>query len=203
MAPELPSGEARPSTARTPFTLREVRWEDFEPLVSTYFELYDERDRGDPIGISLFAERPSRDDEVTWFAGLLRRTHSGETVAVIADVGGRAVGSCTVGPAGPLRASETGHVGVLGILVNQRFRGQGIGESLMVRTLEQCRGKFELVRLSVFADNVGAKRLYERLDFQKCGNIPRAIKRAGQYVDEELMVRDLAVPLPSGGPANR
>ncbi|MGA8664786.1 MAG: GNAT family N-acetyltransferase [Thermoplasmata archaeon] len=194
---------AAPSSAKVAFTLRELKESDLEPLTQTYYELYEERDRGEPIGIHLFHQRPSHEDEVTWFAGLFRHVTSNESVVVIADVAGQPVGSCTVGPAGPLRASETGHVGVLGILVNRRFRGRGIGEALMRRTLELCRGQFELVRLSVFADNEGAKRLYSRLGFVACGRIPRAIKRGSRYIDEDLMILDLTAPNPSGRPTNR
>ena len=201
MPPAPPGGSAPASNPA--FALRELRWTDFEPLTRTYYELYEERDGGEPIGISLFRDRPAHEDEVTWFAGLFRRVTSGESVVVIADVNGQAVGSCTVGPASPTRASETGHVGVLGILVNRRYRGQGIGEAMMRRTLELCRGQFELVRLSVFADNEGARRLYERLGFVGCGRYPRAIKRGARYVDEDLMILDLAAPKPSGRPANR
>lgn len=182
--------------------LRPLRWEDFEPLVAIYYELYDERAGGQPVGVSLFHRRPSRADEVDWFAGLYRRVLTDEVVVVIAEVEGRAVGNCTVGPEGPLRQSDVGHIGVLGILVDRRFRGQGVGTALLVRTLEECRGKFEQVRLSVFADNERAIRIYRRLGFVPCGKIPRAIKRGAQYTDEDLMILDLAGWTPPSGSRN-
>jgi RimJ/RimL family protein N-acetyltransferase len=172
-------------------THRDLRWSDFDPLVETYFDLYDERERGDPIGITLFAQRPSREDEVAWFSGLYRRVAAGEVVVVVADVGGMPVGSCTVSPDGALRSMESGHVGVLGILVRRQFRGQGVGEALLRRTLERCRGTFELVRLGVFGDNEGAKRLYRRVGFVPCGSYPSGIKRGSKYIDHELMLLDL------------
>ncbi|MGP8071689.1 MAG: N-acetyltransferase family protein [Thermoplasmata archaeon] len=196
--PGIPSGRTKVA-----FTLRGLKWSDYEPLTATYYELYEERDRGESIGISLFHDRPSPEDEVTWFAGLYRRVSSGDTLIVVADVDGQPVGTCTVGPVGPSRASETGHMGTLGILVNRRFRGRGIGEAMMRQCIELSRGQFELVRLSVFADNEGAKRLYARLGFVPCGRYPRGIKRGTRYVDEDLMILDLTASGSFGRPANR
>jgi RimJ/RimL family protein N-acetyltransferase len=183
--------------------VRPLRWSDFEPLVRIYYDLYEERSEGVPIGIHLFHERPSPADEAEWFSGLFRRVLKEEDVVVVAEVEGRPVGQCTIGPVGPTRHSETGHVGILGILVDRQYRGQGIGTALLKRSLEECRGKFELVRLSVFADNDGAKRLYARLGFRPCGTLPRAIKRGNQYIDEDLMFLDLADRAARPGPGRR
>lgn len=182
--------------------LRSLRWSDFEPLTAIYYELYEERAAGEPVGIHLFRERPSRADEVEWFSGLFRKVLSEEAVVVVADVGDRPVGQCTVGPVGPLRQSETGHVGVLGVLVDRQFRGQGVGTALVLRSLEECRGKFEQVRLSVFADNERAKRVYQRIGFEPCGRIARGIKRGNRYIDEELMALDLGRWSPPSEPRN-
>ncbi len=188
----MPVGPARVPDLPPDLVLRTLHWEDYEPLTKIYYELYDERAEGAPIGIHLFRDRPSKGDEVDWFSRLFRRVLSEEEVVVIAEVGGRAVGNCTVGPAGPLRQSETGHVGLLGILVDRRYRGRGVGTALLVRCLEECRGKFEQVRLSVASSNPEARRIYERVGFEPCGLFPRAIKRGGQYVDEEWMNLDLS-----------
>jgi ribosomal protein S18 acetylase RimI-like enzyme len=187
----VPSPPAPGRPAAADFTIRDLRWADFDALVGTYYELYEERDRGDPIGIHLHLQPPSREDEVAWFAGYYRQVLAGETITQVADVGGQAVGNCTVAPDGGHRSGEMGHVGVLGILVNRRYRGLGIGRALMRATLDRCRGVFELVRLSVFADNDGAKRLYRSLGFVPCGTYARGIKRRGRYIDHELMMLDL------------
>ncbi len=180
--------------------LRSLRWGDFEPLVAIYYELYEERAEGHPVGIALFRHRPTRADEVDWFTRLFRATLAGEDVMVIAEVDGRAVGNCTVAPVGPLRQSETGHIGLLGVLIDRRYRGRGIGTALLARCLEECRGQFEQVRLSVHADNERAIRIYRRLGFVPCGHIPRGIKRGEGYIDEELMILDLTRWSPPSAP---
>jgi ribosomal protein S18 acetylase RimI-like enzyme len=178
-------------TSRAAAVVRDLRWEDFPALQEAYLLLYDERDRGEPHGIHLQHDRPSPADEVTWFAGLYRRFLLGESVVVVAEAGGRAVGSCTVSCLGPGLDAEMGHVGVLGILVHRDHRGSGIGTALLEAALARCRGRFEIVRLSVHSTNPRARRLYERFGFRTVGAIPRAIRRGGEAADEVLMVLDL------------
>jgi RimJ/RimL family protein N-acetyltransferase len=173
--------------------VRELRWSDFDDLTATYYLLYDEREVQTDLGISLFRTRPSREDQVTWFANLYRRVLSGETVAAIAERNGHAIGSCIVHCVGPSRESEMSHVGELGIVVHRDHRGTGVGTALLRRALEQCRGKFDLVRLSVFSVNVRARRLYEQFGFVFVGTIPRAVRRGNQSFGEDFMFLDLSL----------
>ena len=185
-----PDGNANPRPG-TAVTVRGLAWSDFDELVSTYYHLYEERDSGRPIGITLFADRPSRSDEVDWFARLYGRVLAGSTVASVAEADGRAVGICTIAPVGSGPGSETGHVGELGLLVRERDRGKGVGAALLEHALRAARDRFELVRLSVFANNARAIRLYERFGFGTVGRLPAAVRRGTEYFDELLMVRDL------------
>ncbi len=185
--------EPVPSTG-TPgggLTVRDLRWDDLDAMIETYYALYDERARGDPIGIHLFAERPSRSDEVGWFTSLYRRVLANDAVVAVADVGGRAVGHCTIATVGLEHGSETDHVGLLGIVVAQAHRGHGVGRALMLGALERARGRFEIVLLDVFANNHRARHLYEQLGFQIRGRLPFHAKRGGQYYDADEMWLDL------------
>jgi ribosomal protein S18 acetylase RimI-like enzyme len=182
-----PPRASRPGEAAT---IRDLKWSDFDDLCKAYYLLYDERDRGESHGIHLFDERPSLSDEVGWFAHLYKRVLEGEVITVVAELRGHVVGSCTIEPAAPLRASERGHVGVLGVLVHRDHRGAGIGSALLAAALERAPSKFPIVRLSVFATNVGAIQLYERFGFRTVGTIPRAFRRGSEWIDEVLMVRE-------------
>jgi len=181
--------------------VRELRWGDFDALTEMYYHLYDERAAGESIGITLFAERPSLADEVEWFANLYRKCLEGDWFTSVGEADGRAIGNCTVQPQAARADGEQGHIGVLGILVDHRHRGQGAGRAMMVRCLQQAKRRFEIVRLSVFADNTRAKGLYRRMGFQPYGLLPRAIRRGERYIDEEFMYLDLTkwVP-PTEGP---
>ncbi|MCI4365129.1 MAG: GNAT family N-acetyltransferase [Thermoplasmata archaeon] len=178
---------------------RDLLWSDFDSLLETYYHLYEERAAGEPIGIHLFAQPPSKAEEVEWFANLYRKNLAREWICAVAEEGGRAVGSCVIQPEGGRRDSEIGHVGVLGILVDHRYRGRGAGTSLLLRSLEQARGQFEIVRLGVFANNESAKRLYRRMGFTTYGQLPRAIRRGTAHLDEEFMFVNMEgwVPPPS------
>jgi putative acetyltransferase len=171
--------------------VRDMRPEDFPDLRANYYECYDERDAGLPIGIVLFRERPSEEAETAWFEGVRRSFDAGNLVSVVAESDGHVVGTCSVSRVGPNPDSEVGHVGGLGILVRRDHRGKGVGSALLEGALERCRGKFEVVQLAVFIDNEGAQRLYRRFGFQEIGVYPRAIKRGDRYIDERLMVRVL------------
>ncbi|HYA58119.1 MAG TPA: GNAT family N-acetyltransferase [Thermoplasmata archaeon] len=172
--------------------LRALRWADFEALVDIYWALYDEREEDSSVGIHLFAERPTRDGEVEWFSSLFQKVLRGETIFVVAEEDGRAVGSCAIGSASPGGLpSETSHVGVLGILIDRNYRGRGIGTALLVKALDEARGRFDRVRLGVFASNDRARRLYERVGFRLTGRLVGEVKRGDRYIDEDLMTLDL------------
>jgi RimJ/RimL family protein N-acetyltransferase len=172
--------------------VRDVRWSDFDDLREMYYRLYDERERGAFVGITLFESRPSLPDEVAWFTRAYSRMLSGDLVMTVAEVDGRAVGHCSIGREGPLPTAENGHVGVLGILVDERYRGRGVGTALLDHSLQRAREKFDLVRLAVFSENDGARRLYARFGFVVCGRFPRMIRRGERYYDSEEMVLDFA-----------
>jgi ribosomal protein S18 acetylase RimI-like enzyme len=172
--------------------VREVKWTDFDDLVDVYYRLYDERAAGNlDLGIPLFPKQPDRASEVDWFTGMYKRILSGDTVARVAEADGKAVGGCfvtrTVGTAG----HEAGHVGVLGILVREEYRGRGAGTALLAGTIEACRGVFDLVKLTVFSVNTRAAELYRRFGFVTVGRVPAAIHRGDRYLDEEVMILDL------------
>ncbi|MFZ0699907.1 MAG: GNAT family N-acetyltransferase [Thermoplasmata archaeon] len=169
-------------------TIRELRWADLDDLIDIYLHLYEERGTSGSIGITLYHEPPTRAAEVAWFADLYRRNLEGPVVIRVAEVDGHAVGSCTVSPSGAGTNSEMSHVGILGILIHHAHRGQGVGRALMTDVLERCRGTYEIVRLSVFSNNSKAIRLYEQLGFERCGHIPRAIRRGNTYFDTDEMI---------------
>jgi len=171
-----------------PIVVRPFRPEDAPDLGETYYQLYDERDAGELVGITLFTQRPSAEDEKSWYDKQFERAQSGEVIFLVAEVDGRVVGNCVIGRHGPSDLSEEAHVGELGILVGKDMRGQGVGTALLERALEAARRRFDVVYLSVFAFNTRAQRLYERFGFVECGRLPRMLKRGGRYFDQVRMV---------------
>lgn len=66
-----------------------------------------------------------------------------------------------------------------------------MGTALLEQTLQQCKGKFEIIELCVLTTNQAAKKLYEKLGFKTFGTRPKSIKRGDKYFDESLMRLEL------------
>ncbi|HYA78123.1 MAG TPA: GNAT family N-acetyltransferase, partial [Verrucomicrobiae bacterium] len=85
------------------------------------------------------------------------------------------------------------HVGMVGLLVREDHRNMGVGTVLLSSLVERAKreGKYELLVLSVFANNEHARRLYRKMGFVEFGVLPNGLKRNGQYTDEIYMYRTL------------
>ena len=83
------------------------------------------------------------------------------------------------------------HVGCVGLCVHTSFQGQGVGTALMEAILDLTDNwlMLERVELDVYADNLRAQRLYEKMGFVKEGLKRRAAIRKGKYIDAFLMAR--------------
>lgn len=87
------------------------------------------------------------------------------------------------------------HKGFLwGFYVEPPSRRRGVATCLMSAVLDAARGLVEQVTLTVVEDNAAAIALYERFGFQRYGLEPNALKRAGGYANEVLMVAFLGRP---------
>jgi ribosomal protein S18 acetylase RimI-like enzyme len=86
------------------------------------------------------------------------------------------------------------HKGVLwGMYVRPEGRQAGIGRRLVEAIIDHARQHVELLQLMVVADNVPARRLYDRLGFDEYGRERHATKYHGQYHDDVLMALSLVV----------
>jgi RimJ/RimL family protein N-acetyltransferase len=165
--------------------IRELKPSDFSDLVEVFFSFFPEAEADPSFGLLLYKERPTMEDERKWFESTLKGIAEGNIVIAVAEAGSHVVGWCDVRRLAP--KTPVDHRGVLGICVKKEFRGRGIGEALIGGVVERCKGKFEIVELTVFSGNKMAIRLYERFGFKKYGSRRNAVKRAGRYFDEDLM----------------
>ena len=154
-------------------------------MVETFFSFFPEAKADPSFGLLLYKERPGMDEERKWFENTLKGIREGNIAMVMAEADNHVVGWCDVRRLAP--KTPVDHRGVLGICVKKEFRGKGIGEALMKGILEKCRGKFEVVELTVLSGNQKAIKLYEKFGFQKYGVQLGAVKRAEKYFDEYLM----------------
>lgn len=179
--------------------IRPLAWDDFEGWATLYFSRYEEIKTNPDLGIFLYETPPTMAEEAEIFGKLMKETLTGDARVFVAEDGGRLVGACTVRRLA--RHLEDRHLGGLGIAVSADRRGQGIGDALLTRTLESCRGVFECVDLQVLAINEPALRLYRKHGFRTIGVHPRAVKRGGRYLEDVLMWRPVD-PAPEGSSAS-
>lgn len=110
-------------------------------------------------------------------------------VIVVAEIPNEILG-CLLFANGPRR--RIAHRGSLGVSVRQAWRGQGIGTALLNALIGWAEASplIEKIGLSVFATNVDAIRLYQRLGFAEEGRQPREFKVGpGEYTDNVLMYK--------------
>lgn len=88
----------------------------------------------------------------------------------------------------PERAAAIKHCGSLGMGVDAEYRGQGIGEKLLVACIEKAqRNGISRIELRVRADNHNAIALYKKTGFQTEGVLMRDMLVDGTFYDALLM----------------
>lgn len=99
---------------------------------------------------------------------------------------------------GIIRASSMGkmynNIWDIGITVKKEYRGRGLGgrliESILVM-LKTLKPMPNMLRLSVFSDNIKAINLYKKYGFKKIATIPKQILTEKGLTDEVIMFREL------------
>lgn len=77
------------------------------------------------------------------------------------------------------------HIGQFGISLQRAYTGSGTGTAMVEQALDFARHneKIEKVILTVFANNPGAIKLYERLGFKEEATLKDQVKLADGYTD--------------------
>lgn len=93
-----------------------------------------------------------------------------------------------------LRGRDEGYdVPSFGIFVDRSEHGRGLGSRLTAWTVEQARETgAPAVRLSVYASNLGALRIYERLGFDVQSREP--LTREGGPDERIVMIKSFSAP---------
>ena len=104
-------------------------------------------------------EREKERTEVEWRNAVLSRTR------FVAEADGQVVGMASVGEAGTGRAAS-----VTSFWVDPRARGKGVGDLLLLATVESAKeAGYDELLLWVVENNGHAIRLYERHGFEQTG----------------------------------
>jgi len=103
-----------------------------------------------------------------------------------ADCEGELAGMAVVSLNSRMKLAHNGEIGA--VYVRERFHRRGIGNALMQSVMEYLRGAGSMyATLTVSADNVAARKLYERFGFAVCGQLERELNVDGSFIDELFM----------------
>ncbi len=169
-------------------TLRALRWEDLDHLVTFINSLVDERKTNSDLGI-IADKKQSREQEAEWLTRLLIGVETGHVISVAAEVDGRIVANSEVtrGSYGDVRDH-----GYLGIAALQAYRGLGIGLEMMKTLVRESRKEgLKTIQLEVFENNASAIHVYEKSGFREVGRIPKKMHRGKRFYDSVVMATEL------------
>jgi RimJ/RimL family protein N-acetyltransferase len=162
--------------------LRAPKWEDLDDLLELINSLVE--DKADVVR----TEKVSREEEIDWLSGVLRRLEKEEEAYVAAEVDGHVIANSEIRRGG----GHEKHVGGIGIAIKKGFRDIGIGTEIMKALVDQGRAwGLKVLTLNVFATNKRAFHVYEKVGFVQTGRIPKKFFKDGEYIDEIIMTKML------------
>lgn len=113
-----------------------------------------------------------------------------DKLLILAFVNGYYAGNCSF--LGKTASRRTAHRASCGIAIFEKFTGKGIGTIMLEKLLAEAkRAGYEQMELMVYADNIRARRLYEKLGFTECGRVPDARRISDVGCDEIRMYKKL------------
>jgi RimJ/RimL family protein N-acetyltransferase len=120
-------------------------------------------------------------DEENWFDRMTKRDQNEKTLVIeIKDGDGwRMIGNCGVFDIDLINRS-----GELGIMLGEKDEwNKGYGTEAMALLVDHCFGTLNLhrVHLRVYAENLRAKRSYEKAGFVEEGRLREAVYKHGKY----------------------
>jgi len=171
-------------------TVRVIRWEDLDGLLSFINSLVREKRRESRSGLYTgFDKTVTREEEAEWLAQNLVEIERGKVINTIAEIGGRIIanGDVTRG-----KYKDTRHHGHMGLTMISEYRGQGIGRRI-IETLvrESRRAGLKTLDVEFLAENETARRAYAKAGFKQAGIIPHKVFRGGKYFDGLIMYREV------------
>jgi len=117
-------------------------------------------------------------------------TRSPRHPVVVAEAGGEVVGWGSLNLYNPRKAY--GYVADFSVYVERRWRGKGVGSTLLPRLIELAREHgFHKMVLSAFPSNEAGMALYEKFGFRTVGIMKEMGKLDGKWVDTILMEKIL------------
>ena len=126
-------------------------------------------------------------DEENWFEAMTKRDQSEKTLVIeVRDGNGwKMIGNCGVFGIDPVN-----RLGELGIMIGEKDEwNKGYGTEAMFLLVRHCFDTLNLNRayLHVYAENLRAKRSYEKAGFVEEGRLRESVYKHGKYDDVIVM----------------
>ena len=136
--------------------------------------------------LSLYLQMSAVDEE-NWFERMTKRDQSEKTLVIEARDGDswKMIGNCGVFDIDPVNRS-----GELGIMLGEKDEwNKGYGTEAMLLLVRHCFETLNLNRayLRVYAENLRAKRSYEKAGFVEEGRLREGVYKHGKYDDVIVM----------------
>lgn len=158
--------------------LRCAKADEAEMLLSGYKKLLGETQflSCDPDEINLTVKQER--------AFIEKNNADADKLLILAFVGEYYAGNCSF--LGKTASRRTAHRASCGIAIFEEFTGRGLGTIMLEKLLAEAKkAGYEQMELTVYAENIRARRLYEKLGFIECGRIPDA-KRFNEISFDEI-----------------
>lgn len=121
------------------------------------------------------------EEERRWF----ERTVKTGMFYLVARVEGKVAGGASIYP----KTDKRAHVAEFGIFICEGYRNSGLGTAITEEFIEIAKKRgFEILQLSVFANNKRALKVYKKCGYKEIGRLSRDIKFPdGEYTDRILL----------------
>ena len=140
--------------------------------------------------LSLTGNPKTLEEERLWLKSCIEDMKTKKLHLVFAVHNGKIIGQCDIRRGG----TRDFHVGTIGLMIDQDFRGEGIGKFLIEYILEQAKKMegLKIVKLFIFDDNEIAKSLYTKLGFKEFARLPKGFYRKGKFSDALQMYKEIS-----------
>lgn len=129
------------------------------------------------------------EDEEKWLKAQITNREKGKGFLGWAIFNNHIIGSVDINRGNCVRDY---HIGMVGIMVDSDFRGEGLGKFLMEFILQKGQELgTRTAMLDVFSDNEIARNLYKKAGFKEFGTLPDGLYRKKKFSDRIYMYRRL------------
>ena len=170
-----------------PATLRILQERDASEL-RDYMNRLSEED----TFVALSGEKVSLEEEEKFVNSLLKKFAAGDCLPIVCEINKKPVSIARINRKQNMR-KRSRHIGTIVISVRKEYRGEGIGKECMKELISRAKNikGINILKLTAFAENKPAIRLYEKCGFEVVGRLPRQYLYKGKYQDNIIMQRGI------------